>query len=219
MQATTYAHLDRDTHQLVACDILSAAVLGPASIQHTELIAFLEGMMLPCSTNNFNLGKVFPLSHSMSSVRLTWFQAVQSAGGSDALIDIIYASRITDANTVCQHIRVEIQTSRRAELAAFATSKGFSSPALFLQDVIGDFLKTTGVPDPTAFEQLVGSFCEVQFTASQFDDPSMRSKVLVWAITGQSYLPPEAEQLTVRYLLVRGRACSSQRVFHLAGVY
>ena len=109
--------------------------------------------------------------------------------------------------------------SRRAELAAFATSKGFSSPALFLQDVIGDFLKTTGVPDPTAFEQLVGSFCEVQFTASQFDDPSMRSKVLVWAITGQSYLPPEAEQLTVRYLLVPGRACSSQRVFHLVGVY
>lgn len=117
----------------------------------------------------------------------------------------MYASRILGADKVCEQIRVDIDSARSDEIAAFARESGVATAEQFVHGILSGFLHGTGIPCSTKFDQVLNIDCENRFEASEFENAGTRSRLFVWAATGQPYLPVDDDRLRVWHLLTNFR--------------
>ena len=123
-------------------------------------------------------------------------------GGSDALVEVVYASRILNANSIARHLGLQLRSARTDELTAFATSIGFDGAHPFLKSLLVDFLSITGIPCPELFSTVLSDFCQSRSLHEEdFAMPATRCRLFVWAITGVPYLPADEGHMLVRIFL------------------
>jgi hypothetical protein len=145
VQISSLASRDEATHQLLACEMLYRAIVGPAPAEHPDIQAFLQGFQLPCHNGyrftDVGVSYVILPSPSQSCLSSQFIKRVE--GGSEMLLSVLWTSNITSPTDLisCLHIRASPEVKHQLAAAVLDDLMTFSF-------IIEQFLQCTGVLCP-----------------------------------------------------------------------
>ncbi|KAF8882082.1 hypothetical protein BD779DRAFT_1473054 [Infundibulicybe gibba] len=153
------------SHKAMAGEMLYRAIVGPSeSPSHPEIQSFLAGFDLPCRNG-------FRLSKALCSV----------SGGTEVFFSTIWRSHISNFSDLEPYLRLEPLPAGSAHTCAQQLqAAGFQlgAEALFI-----DFLRGSGIPLPSLFEDLCAHF-NPQVDLTDIDEVYFRARMFCWAATG-----------------------------------
>ncbi|KAJ3503361.1 hypothetical protein NLJ89_g8472 [Agrocybe chaxingu] len=175
LQISCLTHRDDAGHQALAAEMLHRAVIGPQSVAHPEFQAFLKGFGLQC-LNGFKFTKIKTMME----------------GGSEALLNFAWSSQIKSFEDLEQHLRF----SPLLPPVALELQNTLSRHDQSFEQLLQEFLKSSGVPCPTLFESAKIHFSPL-VDLSRTEEPSFRCRMFAWAVTGSPSIDVTSQGLSV----------------------